>query len=199
MDFDTEVRVARYGQRDFPRLVERIRSRKRGRQHGALRRARRLPRRRVGEQDGRKILVLYTDGGDTSSSITFDELRDLLRASDVTVYAIGFLEHQSHRDAMDQRMRLRQIAEITGGQAFFPIVDEGPRRVVREGAARRSRAVHARLPLDERRGPTARWRKVEIKLTRPDLQGPRESARARVTTRRTARTVRVSPATDIPP
>ena len=28
VDFDTEVRVARYGQRDFARLVERIRSRK---------------------------------------------------------------------------------------------------------------------------------------------------------------------------
>jgi Ca-activated chloride channel family protein len=28
VDFDTEVRVAKYGQQDFPRLVERIRSRK---------------------------------------------------------------------------------------------------------------------------------------------------------------------------
>ena len=27
MDFDTEVRLARYGQQDFPRIVERIRSR----------------------------------------------------------------------------------------------------------------------------------------------------------------------------
>ena len=65
-----------------------------GRLHGALRRARRLPRRRV-RQDGRKILVLYTDGGDNASSITFGDLLDLLKASDVTVYAIGFLEHQS--------------------------------------------------------------------------------------------------------
>ena len=28
VDFDTEVRVAKYGQQDFPRLVERIRARK---------------------------------------------------------------------------------------------------------------------------------------------------------------------------
>ena len=28
VDFDTEVRVARYGQHDFPRLIERIRQRK---------------------------------------------------------------------------------------------------------------------------------------------------------------------------
>ena len=28
VDFDTEVRLAKYGQQDFPRIVERIRSRK---------------------------------------------------------------------------------------------------------------------------------------------------------------------------
>ena len=30
VDFDTEVRIARYGQKDFPRMVERIRNRKPG-------------------------------------------------------------------------------------------------------------------------------------------------------------------------
>ena len=30
VDFDTEVRVAKYGQRDFPRMVERIRGRQPG-------------------------------------------------------------------------------------------------------------------------------------------------------------------------
>ena len=41
-------------------------------------------------QDGRKLLLLYTDGADTRSRLRYSELRDLLRASDVTVYAIGF-------------------------------------------------------------------------------------------------------------
>ena len=40
-------------------------------------------------QNGRKIMVLYTDGGDTRSALRFSELLDLLKASDVTVYAIG--------------------------------------------------------------------------------------------------------------
>ena len=42
VDFDTEVRIARYGQQDFPRMIERIRGAKAGRAHGAVRRARRL-------------------------------------------------------------------------------------------------------------------------------------------------------------
>ena len=46
------------------------------------------------DQDGQKVLVLYTDGGDTRSSITFHETLDLLKASDVTVYAIGYLERE---------------------------------------------------------------------------------------------------------
>ena len=128
MDFDTEVRVARYGQHDFARLVERIRRRKPDGMHGAVRCARRLPGRRRRRRKGGKILVLYTDGGDTSSSMTYAEILNLLRASDVTLYAVGFLENLSASAQMDQRMRLQQMAELTGGQAFFPTVDQGARR-----------------------------------------------------------------------
>ena len=46
------------------------------------------------EQDGEKILLIYTDGGDTRSSMTFTDLVNLLKASDVTTYVIGYLEHQ---------------------------------------------------------------------------------------------------------
>ena len=46
-------------------------------------------------QDGQKILVVYTDGGDTRSTITAGDVADLLKASDVTLYALGYLEHQS--------------------------------------------------------------------------------------------------------
>ena len=45
---------------------------------------------------------------------------ELLKASDVTVYAIGSLAHQSLSGRLPQERVLRQIAEVTGGQAFFP-------------------------------------------------------------------------------
>ena len=44
------------------------------------------------EVTGRKILVVFTDGGDTCSAIRFGDAMTLIRASDVMVYAIGFLQ-----------------------------------------------------------------------------------------------------------
>ena len=57
VDFDTEVRVARYGQNDFPRLVERIRARK---PDGwtALYDALGIYLDGADDEDGRKVLVL---------------------------------------------------------------------------------------------------------------------------------------------
>src|SRR2546428_2824445 len=94
VDFDTEVRVARYSQNEFPRVVERIRQKKAS-GWTALYDAIGVYLDGAAGQDGRKIMLLYTDGGDTRSSLSRSELMDLLKASDATVYVIGALEHQS--------------------------------------------------------------------------------------------------------
>jgi Ca-activated chloride channel homolog len=119
VDFDTEVRVSRYGVSDFARLVERIRKRK---PDGwtALYDALGIYLHGAADQDGDKVLVMYTDGGDTTSSMTFNEAVDLVRASDATIYAIGLLDHQPQSTRMEQRLRLTQIALESGGQAYFP-------------------------------------------------------------------------------
>ena len=41
--------------------------------------------------------MLYTDGSDTQSTISFGDLMTLIRASDATVYSVGFLEHSRSR------------------------------------------------------------------------------------------------------
>jgi Ca-activated chloride channel family protein len=91
VDFDTQVRVARYGQDEFARLIERIRQQKAS-GWTALYDAIGVYLDGAAGQEGRKIMLLYTDGGDNRSAIRFNELLDLLKASDVTVYAIGELE-----------------------------------------------------------------------------------------------------------
>ena len=108
VDFDTEVRVARYSQNEFPRVVERIRQKKAS-GWTALYDAIGVYLDGAAGQDGRKIMLLYTDGGDTRSSLSRSELMDLLKASDATVYAIGALEHQSASSRNEQRMILQQI------------------------------------------------------------------------------------------
>ena len=75
VDFDTEVRVAKYGQRDFPRMVERIRGRTPD-GDTALYDAMGVYLDGARKTTGRKILVLYTDGGDTRSTISFGDLHD---------------------------------------------------------------------------------------------------------------------------
>jgi Ca-activated chloride channel family protein len=168
VDFDTEVRVAKYGQKDFPRLVERIRRRK---PDGwtALYDALGVYLDGAHDDKGRKILVLYTDGGDTRSNVTFSDVMTFVRASDVTVYAVGLLEHQPSSVKNDQRMRLQQITEATGGQAFFPYsmkeVDAAYEKILGQIRAQYSLGYVSSNPKSD-----GHWRKVEIKVKRPDVR-----------------------------
>ena len=65
VDFDTEVRVGRYSQADFPRLVERYPAQPDGRGHGGSTTPWASISTAAFAQDGRKVLLLYTDGADT--------------------------------------------------------------------------------------------------------------------------------------
>jgi Ca-activated chloride channel family protein len=173
VDFDTEVRVAKYGQKDFPRMVERIRSRTPDGET-ALYDAMGVYLDGASDDEGRKILVLYTDGGDTHSTISFGDLMTLVRASDVTVYSVGFLEHS--RGRIEERAHLTQIAEATGGQAFFPTtmkdIEASYDKVVAQIRAQYSLAYTSINTKQD-----GAWRKVEIRVTRPDLKGSKILAR----------------------
>jgi Ca-activated chloride channel family protein len=170
VDFDTEVRVARFAPESYPRLVERIRGRK---PDGwtALYDAIGVYLNGAQQQEGQKVLVLYTDGGDTRSSISFSEMLDLCKASDVTVYAIGYMERQGS-GRMQQRNELERVATLTGGQAHFPGAAkdlDGVFEKIREELA--ARYTLGYLSSDLR--TNGAWRSVEIKLLRPDLKGVR--------------------------
>jgi Ca-activated chloride channel homolog len=173
--FDSAVRLGRYSQADFPRLVERIRLAKPD-GYTALYDALGVYLAGADEIAGRKILVLYTDGGDTRSSLSWSETLDLLKASDVTVYGVGFLEHQPGVGRLVQQRQIRQMAEITGGRAFFPLsakdVDAAYDNVLRE-----LRAQYTLGYVSTNAKADGNWRKLEIKLTRPDLNGLRIRSR----------------------
>lgn len=164
VDFDAEVRIARYTQQDFPRMVERIRSRKLGGET-AFYDALGVYLDGSAGADGRTILVIFTDGGDTRSSIPFKDVMNLLRATDVTVYAVGFLEHQPTTVRTDQRLRLTQMAEETGGEAIFPQsmkeIEMAYDRVV---AGIRAQYMLGYVSTNTARD--GRWRRVEVKLAR---------------------------------
>jgi VWFA-related protein len=169
VEFETEVRVSGYSQSEFGRLVERIRSR-RAEGNTALWDATGVYLDTASRQEGRKVLVLYTDGGDNASSLPFGDLIDLLKASDVTVHAIGLVQHQPAAAVLELRTRLQRIAEVTGGQAFFPVslrdLDRAYAQVAGEIDAQYSLGYTS---TNTRTDGT--WRKVEIRVTRPGLSG----------------------------
>lgn len=166
VDFDSQVRVGRYGQSEFARLIERIRQQKAD-GNTALYDAVGVYVDGAAGQNGRKIMLLYTDGGDTRSALRFSELLDLLKASDATVYVVGELEHQTQSGKSSQRPILQQIAEATGGQAFFPLsvknLDAVYERVIAE-----IRAQYTLGYLSTNDKLDGGWRKVELKVGRKD-------------------------------
>jgi len=175
VDFDTQVRVGRFGQREFARVVERIRQQKTD-GNTALYDAIGLYLDGAGGQAGRKVMLLYTDGGDTRSAMRFSELLDLLKASDVTVYAVGVLEHQTQSNKAAQRPILQQIAEATGGQAFFPLSVKNLDAVY-DSVVADIRAQYTIGYLSTNTKADGSWRKIEIKVVRKDNRDYRVRSR----------------------
>jgi Ca-activated chloride channel family protein len=175
VDFDTEVRLAKFGQHDFPRIVERIRSRKPD-GYTALYDALGQYVNAADADDGRKVLVMFSDGGDTRSALGFTDVMTLLRGSDVTVYPIGFMQNQPQSVRSMQRLRLGQIAEESGGEAFFPLsmkeIEAAFERILTQVRAQYTLGYVSTNTLRD-----GRWRKVEIRVRRPDLPGARIQTR----------------------
>jgi Ca-activated chloride channel family protein len=167
VDFDTQVRITQYPQRDFARMVERIRQRKAD-GFTALYDALGTYLDGADSQDGRQVMVMYTDGGDTRSSLSLSDTMDLLKASTVTVYVIGLIENTGSARAQLQ-MTLRQIADATGGQAFFPTAMKDVESTYEKVLAQITGQYHLGYQSTSDKTDGA-WRKVEIKVKRPDVR-----------------------------
>jgi Ca-activated chloride channel family protein len=77
----------------------------------------------------REAIIVLSDGEDTSSLVTFEEVLDLAKRSDTAIYPIGLQseESRSRRGFREADFVLRQLALETGGRAFFPdVVEELP-------------------------------------------------------------------------
>jgi Ca-activated chloride channel homolog len=166
IDFASHVRSGRYAQSDFPQLIRRVRELTAGGET-SLYDAIGLYLDGASKQDGRKVMVLYTDGGDTLSSLSFETLMTLLKASDVTIYAIGALEQQPLGAKLTQRVLLEKIAEETGGTAFFP---DGVKELNRiyEQVRGEIQAQYTIGYVSSNEKTDGAWRKIEIKVTCPD-------------------------------
>jgi Ca-activated chloride channel family protein len=78
----------------------------------------------LGKKDGRKVLVLVTDGGDTVKGSTYDEALEQALRNEVMIYSIIDvpIEASAGRDLGGEHA-LIQLSQDTGGKHFY--VDEG--------------------------------------------------------------------------
>jgi VWFA-related protein len=69
----------------------------------------------------RQALVVFSDGEDTSSLVSFEEVLDLAKRSETAIYTIALRGNDtSTRGFREAEFVMRQLAQETGGRAFFP-------------------------------------------------------------------------------
>jgi Ca-activated chloride channel homolog len=87
----------------------------------ALRELRKI--RAVAEEDVRRqALIVFSDGEDTSSLVSFDEVLDLAKRSETSIYTIALRGPDTQAKGFrEAEFVLRSLARETGGRAFFPM------------------------------------------------------------------------------
>jgi Ca-activated chloride channel family protein len=124
-----------------------------------------------GDDLRRQVIVVLSDGEDTSSLVTFDELLDSARRSQTAIYTIGLgLDTPSSRtSASSGEFALRRLAHETGGRLFVPKRAEELTDVYTEIADElTTQYVLAYLSRNERRDGA--WRSIAVRLRRAQLQ-----------------------------
>ncbi len=117
----------------------------------------------------RKALLIISDGGDNHSRYTEREIRNVVRESDVQIYAIGIFSPVGSRDTPEEAAGpslLSDIAETTGGRMFaISDVDELPDVATKIGEELRNEYVIGYSPSNLKHD--GKWRKIRVKLNPP--------------------------------
>ena len=128
------------------------------------------------EERGRmdkKALLVITDGEDSSSRYGINPLMERLRETDATVYIVGLLELNDDRGGLFRRSPssrarrdLRDMAEASGGKAYFPETLDEIEEICRRIAAdlRNHYTIGYNSSNDALDGT---WREVEVEVDAP--------------------------------
>jgi Ca-activated chloride channel family protein len=117
----------------------------------------------------RRAIVVLSDGEDTSSLVSFDEVFDLASRSDTVIYAIGLGSNDSlnSRGSNDGVFLLRRLTQQTGGRAFFPRVAADLANVYSD--IRNELASQYLLAYESSGVRDGRWRRIAVRVTRPNV------------------------------
>jgi Ca-activated chloride channel family protein len=120
-----------------------------------------------------RVLVLVSDGKDTSSSLRLSDALQFVRSSPVTIYTIGLFEED---DIDKDPALLKNLARMTGGKFFHPVNQDQ----IEEACAAIAREIRARYTIAYTPPAEARQsvRKIKVELLHA-ANAPKASVRAR--------------------
>jgi len=176
IDFDSKVQVLAHFTSDRSELEEAVRRTMAGGStslynavYVALKELSRI--KLEDEQQGlrRRAIVLLSDGEDTSSLVSFDELLDLASRSDTMIYTIGLgsADSSGRRTFQDAQFVLRRLAQQTGGRAFFPQAAKDLAGVY--GEIRDELSSQYLLAYESGSQKNGQWRRVNVRVNRPNV------------------------------
>ena len=116
---------------------------------------------------GKKALLIISDGGDNHSRYTQSEIKNLVKESDVQVYAIGIYDH--YFPTAEERLGpqlLSEITEPTGGRAFsLDNPNDLADVAAKIGILLRNQYVLGYRPANP--AHDGKWHKIRVKLAPP--------------------------------
>ena len=120
---------------------------------------------RIRDAPGRKAVIVFSDGADTTSSLRDRDVVDYARAVEATVYCIGF---QGVGAGGSPKGFLKRIAKETGGQFFSPGNVGDLVKVFNEISDELKN--HYLLAYTPKREADGSWREIDLKVSRPEAK-----------------------------
>jgi Ca-activated chloride channel family protein len=123
---------------------------------------------RTAEDLRRQAIIVLSDGEDTSSLVSYDEVLELAKRSETVIYAIGVRSKDATqvKGYNDADYVLRQLTTQTGGRVFFPAgADELPAIYALISEELSSQYLLGYTSKNPKRD--GRWRRIQVRVLRP--------------------------------
>jgi Ca-activated chloride channel homolog len=123
-----------------------------------------------GARNGKRALLILSDGGDNHSRYNESDIKRLVKEADTQLYAIGIFDPLGFRNRTPEELNgpslLSEVTEMTGGRVFaVENLNDLPDIASKIGMELRNQYVLGYRPSN--RAHDARWRKIKIKLRAP--------------------------------
>lgn len=111
----------------------------------------------------KRVLLIVTDGEDNTSHNSLDKAIKEVQKTDTVIYTIGLLSEESKKNSKRAKKALEQIAQASGGLAFFPENVDDVHNICEQVARDiRNQYTLAYYPTNTKRDGTFRTVQVEV-------------------------------------